>query len=192
MPFGEYLPFQRFLESLGLHAAHQAAPAASSPASAAAPWPCRGAPRMLPFICYEIIFPGERDAATASGRAGSSTSPTTAGSASAPAPISICSRRACARSNEGLPLVRAANTGISAVIDPLGRIAARLPLGAEGVLDAAAARHRADALCADRRLRRGSGHRRRPADDRAAAGSSTLKLIEQTMPTPGLCPGFAY
>jgi apolipoprotein N-acyltransferase len=34
-----------------------------------------------------------------------------------------------------LPLVRAANTGISAIVDPMGRVVAQLGLGMEGVLD---------------------------------------------------------
>ena len=38
---------------------------------------------------------------------------------------------------QGVPLVRAANTGISAVVDPYGRVTALLPLGHTGVLDAA-------------------------------------------------------
>jgi apolipoprotein N-acyltransferase len=37
---------------------------------------------------------------------------------------------------QGLPLVRSANTGISAVVDPYGRIVRALPLGTAGAVDA--------------------------------------------------------
>jgi apolipoprotein N-acyltransferase len=37
---------------------------------------------------------------------------------------------------EGLPIARAASTGVSAVIDAYGRVRAHLPLETEGVLDA--------------------------------------------------------
>lgn len=104
-----------------------------------------GAPRVLPLICYEIIFPGAV-AYSESARAGFSTSPTTLGS------VSVRQYRLRVRAiEEGLPLVRAANNGISAVIDPVGRIVAQLSLGTEGVLDASLlrAQHRRSARVGD-------------------------------------------
>jgi apolipoprotein N-acyltransferase len=95
-----------------------------------------GAPPLLPLVCYEIIFPeearsfaGERPAwivnVTNDGWFGASSGPYQH------------FQQARVRAIElGLPLVRAANTGISAVVDPLGRVLASLPLGVEGVLDA--------------------------------------------------------
>ena len=38
---------------------------------------------------------------------------------------------------EGLPLIRDAATGVSAIVDPYGRVLDALPLGAEGILDGA-------------------------------------------------------
>ena len=58
VPFGEYLPFQNFLESLGLMQLTKL-PGGFIPGDRRRAMDVPRAPRMLPFICYEIIFPGE-------------------------------------------------------------------------------------------------------------------------------------
>lgn len=134
VPFGEYLPFQDFLERLGLMQLTKVQGgflAGDYRRVMAVP----GAPPAVPLICYEIVFPGEVDArgerggwmlnVTNDGWFGDSTGP-----------YQHLHQARIRAIEQGLPLVRAANTGISAVVDPVGRIIAALPLGAEGVLDA--------------------------------------------------------
>jgi len=133
VPFGEYLPFTDFLESLGLISLTKM-PGGFLDGDRRRLMTVPGAPSMLPLICYEVIFPdaavprGERPGwllnLTKDGWFGISTGPHQ----------HFQQARVLAIA-EGLPLVRAANTGISAVVDPLGRIIKELPLGTEGVLD---------------------------------------------------------
>ena len=93
------------------------------------------APRALPLICYEAIFPG--DVAARDERPGWIINLTNDGwFGISTGPYQHLQQARLRAIEEGLPVVRAANTGISAVIDPSGRIVARLGLGIEGVLDA--------------------------------------------------------
>jgi apolipoprotein N-acyltransferase len=157
VPFGEYLPFQGLLERLGLMQltkVHGGFIAGDRRRNQQVP----GAPSFLPLVCYEIIFPG--DAVPRSERAGWLYDhvgryvdwPFVAGSGERPGwllnltndgwfgasagPYQHFQQARVRAIEEGLPLVRAANTGISAVVDPLGRVITSLPLGTEGVLDA--------------------------------------------------------
>jgi apolipoprotein N-acyltransferase len=135
VPFGEYLPFQDFLERLGLMQLTKVQGgflAGERRRKLAVP----GAPDMLPLICYEVIFPGE--AVPKGERPGwllNVTNDAWFGISSGP--YQHFQQAKVRAIEEGLPMVRASNNGNSAVIDPLGRVVGALPLGAEGVLDSA-------------------------------------------------------
>jgi apolipoprotein N-acyltransferase len=134
VPFGEYLPFQDLMEKLGfvqLTKVQGGFIAGTRRRSMEIP----NAPRALPLICYEAVFPG--DVASRDDRPGWIVNLTNDGwFGISTGPYQHLQQARLRAIEEGLPVVRAANTGISAVIDPLGRIVARLGLGVEGVLDA--------------------------------------------------------
>ena len=135
VPFGEYLPFQDLLERLGLQQLTKMTGGFLSGDRRRA-MDVPNAPKMLPLICYEAIFPG---AAVPPGeRPGWIVNVTNDGwFGLSSGPYQHFQQARMLAIAEGLPLVRAANTGISAVVDPVGRIIQSLPLGDEGVLDSA-------------------------------------------------------
>jgi apolipoprotein N-acyltransferase len=134
VPFGEYLPFQDFLERLGLQQVTKL-PGGFLAGDRRRPLPVPRAPNALPLICYEAIFPEE--SAPQGERPGWIVNLTNDGwFGISLGPYQHLQQARLRAIEQGLPLVRAANTGISAVVDPLGRVIDRLPLGTQGVLDA--------------------------------------------------------
>jgi apolipoprotein N-acyltransferase len=144
VPFGEYLPLQGLLARIGLkQLTHQVGGFLSGDRRRTMDVP--GAPKMLPLICYEAIFPGA--AVPAGERPGWLVNVTNDGwFGISTGPYQHFQQARVLAIAEGLPLVRAANTGISGVIDPVGRIISALPLGTEGVLDASLPRALAPTL----------------------------------------------
>jgi apolipoprotein N-acyltransferase len=135
VPFGEYFPslFDAALRGIGLrqfvHVPEglQAGKRGSSIRVA-------NLPPIAPAICYEAIFPGAL--VHASPRPKLILNLTNdAWFGHTPGPHQHFAQARLRAVEEGIPLVRAANTGISAVVDSYGRVLHSLPLGSEGVID---------------------------------------------------------
>lgn len=134
VPFGEFLPYQGLMEKLGFEQLTRVR-GGFIPGAVRHALSVPGAPSALPLICYEAIFPGE--VAGRNERPGWIVNLTNDGwFGISTGPYQHLEQARMRAIELGLPLVRSANTGISAVIDPVGRTVASLGLGIEGILDA--------------------------------------------------------
>lgn len=130
VPFGEYVPFRHLLPITKITAGSIDFAAGPGPKTIAVP----GLPPVGPLICYEAIFPG--DVAATNPRPDlllNVTNDAWFGDSSGPRQHFAAARMRAVE--EGLPLVRAAGNGISAIVDPYGRVLARLDLNRRGVLE---------------------------------------------------------
>ncbi|GAA3867762.1 apolipoprotein N-acyltransferase [Celeribacter arenosi] len=134
VPFGEYIPLPGLLETIGLQA-FTARNGYGYSAGAAPVIFDTPIGRALPLICYEAIFPRDLRTESRPDYLLQITNDAWFGTYSGPQQ-SLAQARF--RSIEtGLPMVRAANTGISAIIDARGDVVASLPLGEAGAIEAA-------------------------------------------------------
>lgn len=138
VPFGEYLPFFRLLGALGISQLTGSNGGFSAGAGVRT-LDIPGVPKFGPLICYEAIFPAEVLQSGARPRwLVNVTDDSWFGPWAGPHQhLGIAQVRAV---EEGLSIARAANTGVSAIIDPYGRITARLDLNRSGVVDGSIAK----------------------------------------------------
>lgn len=133
VPFGEYLPLRETLEGLGIRQMISL-PGGFTAGPGRRSIVVGEAPAFVPLICYEVIFPG--DVMPPGDRPGWMLNVTNdAWYGNTPGPRQHLRQSIVRAVEQGLPLVRAANNGISAIVDPYGRIVASLGLNEIGVVD---------------------------------------------------------
>jgi apolipoprotein N-acyltransferase len=144
VPFGEYLPFRQIFDALRIRQFVQV-PGGFEAGRRRKPLTIPGLPKALPLICYEAIFPDE--VAGMSAPVGLIiTVSNDAWFGNTPGPAQHLDQARMRSVELGLTQFRSANTGLSAAIDPLGRIVHSLALGQEGVIDSFAWKPVADPL----------------------------------------------
>lgn len=133
VPFGEYLPFQSALEALGFEAlTRQRGGFSSGDRRAVLSLP--GGRRFRPLICYEAIFPEEAAGEERPDFLLNVTNDAWFGRT--PGPYQHAAQARVRTIEQGLPMVRSANGGVSSIVDSYGRVLASAPLGERGVVDA--------------------------------------------------------
>lgn len=134
VPFGEYLPFERLFRALGVtQFVH--IPGGFTPGARRRALNVPGLPALAPLVCYEAIFPGEVLPAEGGVSALLNVS-NDAWFGRLAGPWQHFAHARLRTIEEGLPMIRAANSGVSAVIDAYGRVLASAPVGVADVIDA--------------------------------------------------------
>ncbi|MBX3445672.1 MAG: apolipoprotein N-acyltransferase [Parvibaculaceae bacterium] len=134
VPFGEYVPLRHLLGRIGLRQLVQFQGSFEE-----GPGPrtlnVAGVPPVSPLICYEVIFPGKVVAA-GERPAWLVNITNDAWFGASAGPYQHFSQVRMRAVEQGLPIVRSANSGVSALVDPYGRVLESLPLDQAGVIDA--------------------------------------------------------
>ena len=135
VPFGEFFPWGHLVSRLGLRGLAEV----NGMGYAAGPGPrvidVPGIGLALPLICYEAVFPRDTRVSPRPRLMLHVTNDAWFGTFAGP--VQHLAQARARAIEQGLPVMRAANTGISAVIDARGHVADSLPLGAAGHIDAA-------------------------------------------------------
>jgi apolipoprotein N-acyltransferase len=130
VPLGEYLPLRRYFPILADTIGRGSFEAGADRKTIRLP----GLPPVGVIICYEAIFPAAIvDEADRPAWILNVTNDSWFGASSGPYQHLVSARLRAIE--EGLPLVRVANTGISAVIDRFGRVEVQLGMEKTGVVD---------------------------------------------------------
>ncbi len=136
VPFGEYVPFEALWDWTGVTQFVQA-PGGFTAGAGRRILHAPGLPAAMPLICYEAVFPTEiGDFFSHAERPGWLLNVTDdAWFGLTPGPYQHYAQARLRAIELGLPLVRVANSGVSAVVDGFGREIVAAPLGVEGVMD---------------------------------------------------------